>query len=109
MFGTLTALQWLRSYYRHDRMHMDQMAGREPEYKPSSQGAENRTSDAARASRFRTVMTPDETQPPADERAQRRARRKEAERRRMKKHGARLGETYRNAVLKRLRRKRGKR
>jgi hypothetical protein len=34
MFGTLTVLQWLRSYYRHDRMHEDQIAGREPEYKP---------------------------------------------------------------------------
>lgn len=34
MFGTLTLLQWLRSYYRHDRMHADQVAGREPEYKP---------------------------------------------------------------------------
>jgi hypothetical protein len=34
MFGQLTVLQWLRSYYRHDRMHRDQMAGRDPEYKP---------------------------------------------------------------------------
>jgi hypothetical protein len=34
MFGKLTAMQWLRSYYRHDRMHRDQMAGRDPEYKP---------------------------------------------------------------------------
>jgi hypothetical protein len=34
MFGRLTAMQWLRSYYRHDRMHRDQMAGRDPEYKP---------------------------------------------------------------------------
>lgn len=34
MFGTLTLLQWLRSYYRHDRMHADQVAGREPQYKP---------------------------------------------------------------------------
>jgi len=34
MFGTLTLLQWLRSYYRHDRMHVDQLAGREPQYKP---------------------------------------------------------------------------
>ncbi len=34
MFGTYTLLQWLRSYYRHDRMHVDQVAGREPEYKP---------------------------------------------------------------------------
>ena len=33
-FGTLTALQWLRSYYRHDRMHQDQIAGRSPAYKP---------------------------------------------------------------------------
>ena len=34
MFGSLTAMQWLRSYYRHDRMHRDQMAGRSPEYRP---------------------------------------------------------------------------
>ena len=34
MFGTLTVLQWLRSYYRHDRMHEAQIAGREPDYKP---------------------------------------------------------------------------
>lgn len=34
MFGTLTVLQWLRSYYRHDRMHQAQIAGREPGYKP---------------------------------------------------------------------------
>lgn len=42
MFGTFTLLQWLRSYYRHDRMHADQIAGREPEYKPrfASGGAE---------------------------------------------------------------------
>jgi uncharacterized damage-inducible protein DinB len=38
MFGTLTLLQWLRSYYRHDRMHADQVAGREPEYKPRFAG-----------------------------------------------------------------------
>ena len=37
-FGTLTLLQWLRSYYRHDRMHVDQMSGREPEYKPKFTG-----------------------------------------------------------------------
>jgi hypothetical protein len=34
MFGTLTVMQWLRSYYRHDRMHSDQVSGRDPEYKP---------------------------------------------------------------------------
>ena len=34
LFGSLTVMQWLRSYYRHDRMHVDQISGREPEYKP---------------------------------------------------------------------------
>jgi hypothetical protein len=34
IFGTLTAMQWLRSYYRHDRMHYDQVRGEEPTYKP---------------------------------------------------------------------------
>lgn len=34
LFGSLTVMQWLRSYYRHDRMHVDQVSGREPEYKP---------------------------------------------------------------------------
>jgi hypothetical protein len=38
MFGSLTAMQWLRSYYRHDRMHRDQMAGRDPSYKPKFVG-----------------------------------------------------------------------
>jgi hypothetical protein len=38
MFGSLTVMQWLRSYYRHDRMHRDQMAGRDPEYKPKFVG-----------------------------------------------------------------------
>jgi hypothetical protein len=40
---------------------------------------------------------------PRDERAERRERRKRAERERMKKHGARTGEVYRQAVIKRLR------
>ncbi len=34
LFGTLTVLQWLRSYYRHDRMHYDQILGQEPTYRP---------------------------------------------------------------------------
>ncbi len=34
LFGTLTVMQWLRSYYRHDRMHYDQVRGRESPYKP---------------------------------------------------------------------------
>jgi uncharacterized damage-inducible protein DinB len=33
-FGELTVLQLLRSFYRHDRMHRDQIAGRTPEYQP---------------------------------------------------------------------------
>jgi hypothetical protein len=41
MFGRLTVMQWLRSYYRHDRMHRDQIAGRDPAYRPRySTGAE---------------------------------------------------------------------
>ena len=40
MFGTLTLLQWARSYYRHDRMHLDQIAGREPEYRPRFAGGQ---------------------------------------------------------------------
>ena len=33
-FGKLTVLQWLRSYYRHDRMHRAQILGEESEYQP---------------------------------------------------------------------------
>ena len=41
LFGSLTVMQWLRSYYRHDRMHVDQVSGREPEYQPKfADGAE---------------------------------------------------------------------
>lgn len=38
MFGTLTVMQWLRSYYRHDRMHQAQIAGRDPDYVPRFTG-----------------------------------------------------------------------
>lgn len=38
LFGSLTVMQWLRSYYRHDRMHCDQLRGIEPEYKPRYSG-----------------------------------------------------------------------
>ena len=44
---------------------------------------------------------------PRDERALRRERRQRAKRERMRKHGATTGAAYRNAVLKRLRRKAG--
>ena len=49
IFGTLTVLQWLRSYYRHDRMHYDQVRGEEPSYKP----------------RFRSGNEPDQRRPAA--------------------------------------------
>jgi len=38
LFGSLTVMQWLRSYYRHDRMHVDQVSGQEPAYKPQFAG-----------------------------------------------------------------------
>jgi hypothetical protein len=38
LFGRLTLMQWLRSYYRHDRMHYDQVRGEEPSYKPRFSG-----------------------------------------------------------------------
>ena len=47
VFGTLTVMQWLRSYYRHDRMHYDQVRGEEPAYKP----------------RFRSGKEPDQRRP----------------------------------------------
>jgi len=34
LFGELTVLQWLRSYYRHDRMHAAQIQGRQSDYVP---------------------------------------------------------------------------
>lgn len=34
VFGELSVLQWLRSYYRHDRMHLAQIEGRQSDYEP---------------------------------------------------------------------------
>jgi hypothetical protein len=34
-FGTLTVLQWLRSFYRHDRQHAAQIQGRKSNYQPN--------------------------------------------------------------------------
>ena len=34
IFGELTVLQWLRSYYRHDRMHAAQIQGKQSDYVP---------------------------------------------------------------------------
>jgi len=36
LFGEMNVLQMLRSLYRHDRMHMDQMGGREPSFRPGA-------------------------------------------------------------------------
>jgi uncharacterized damage-inducible protein DinB len=38
LFGEMSVLQMLRSLYRHDRMHMDQMAGREGSFRPRTPG-----------------------------------------------------------------------
>jgi uncharacterized damage-inducible protein DinB len=38
LFGEMNVLQMLRSLYRHDRMHMDQIAGREPTFRPGTPG-----------------------------------------------------------------------
>lgn len=46
---------------------------------------------------------------PRDERAERRDQRRQRERDRIKKHGAKTGEVYRNAIIKRLKKKAGKR
>jgi len=40
VFGTLTILQWLRSFYRHDRQHAAQVLGRQSDYRPSFLGKE---------------------------------------------------------------------
>lgn len=45
---------------------------------------------------------------PRDDRAERREQRRQRERERIRKHGARTGEVYRNAILKRLKKKAGK-
>ncbi|MDE2891510.1 MAG: DinB family protein [Chloroflexota bacterium] len=37
-FGELTLMQWLRSFYRHDRMHTAQIEGRQSDYQPRYQG-----------------------------------------------------------------------
>lgn len=40
MFGELTVMQWLRSFYRHDRQHTAQIAGRKSDYQPNFKGKE---------------------------------------------------------------------
>ncbi len=36
-FGQLTVMQWLRSFYRHDRQHTAQIEGRRSDYQPNFQ------------------------------------------------------------------------
>jgi uncharacterized damage-inducible protein DinB len=38
LFGEMSVLQMLRALYRHDRMHMDQIAGRETSFTPRTPG-----------------------------------------------------------------------
>jgi hypothetical protein len=40
MFGELTVMQWLRSFYRHDRQHTAQIAGRKSDYQPNFKNKE---------------------------------------------------------------------
>lgn len=40
IFGSLTVLQWLRSFYRHDRQHGAQIQGRKSDYQPNFKGKE---------------------------------------------------------------------
>lgn len=40
MFGPLTVLQYLRSFYRHDRQHAAQIQGRKSDYQPNFKGSE---------------------------------------------------------------------
>ena len=40
VFGSLTVLQWLRSFYRHDRQHGAQIQGRVSDYLPNFKGKE---------------------------------------------------------------------
>ncbi len=40
MFGELSVMQWLRSCYRHDRMHLAQVEGRVSEYQPRFRNGE---------------------------------------------------------------------
>ena len=40
IFGQLTVMQWLRSFYRHDRQHSAQIQGRKSDYQPNFKGKE---------------------------------------------------------------------
>jgi hypothetical protein len=48
IFGTLTVLQWLRSFYRHDRQHTAQIEGRRSDYQPQFLGGKEPNQRVAR-------------------------------------------------------------
>lgn len=48
VFGQLTVLQWLRSFYRHDRQHAAQIQGRVSDYTPNFQGGKEPNQRKAR-------------------------------------------------------------
>jgi hypothetical protein len=48
VFGTLTVLQWLRSFYRHDRQHTAQVQGRRSDYQPQFLGGKEPNQRRAR-------------------------------------------------------------
>ena len=48
IFGELTVLQWLRSFYRHDRQHAAQLEGRASDYKPNFAGGKEPNQRLAR-------------------------------------------------------------
>ncbi len=48
VFGTLTVIQWLRSFYRHDRQHGAQILGRRSDYQPNFVGGKEPNQRKAR-------------------------------------------------------------
>jgi hypothetical protein len=55
IFGTLTNLQWLRSFYRHDRQHRSQILGEESDYKPNFKGGKEPNQRQMRIDGVRTL------------------------------------------------------
>jgi hypothetical protein len=55
VFGTLTNLQWLRSFYRHDRQHRAQMLGEKSDYKPNFKGGKEPNQRQMRIDGIRTL------------------------------------------------------
>lgn len=56
LFGELTVMQWLRSYYRHDRMHAAQIQGRESDYTPRWAPGQGEPQRATRIEEERTML-----------------------------------------------------